>query len=105
MSDHGSHLPPGYRSGIITAITVLLGFSLTFLRFWGFESSGNWTPQSLISTAILILAVGLQIGALIRSLRLEDEEASEYRRTVAWFTASAVVLVVGLLLAGIEASM
>jgi phosphotransferase system glucose/maltose/N-acetylglucosamine-specific IIC component len=28
-------LPQGYRQGIITAITVLLGFALTFLRFWG----------------------------------------------------------------------
>ena len=41
-------LPPGYREGIITAITVLLGFSLTFFRFWGFEAEGQWTfPLSL----------------------------------------------------------
>ena len=35
-------LPNGYRQGIITAITVLLGFSLLFLRFWSFEAPGRW---------------------------------------------------------------
>lgn len=97
-------IPVGYRAGIITAITVLLGFSLTFLRFWGFESTGSWTIRSLISTAVLVLAVVLQIVALIRSLRLEDDRASEYRKTVAWFTASAIALLIGFLLAGVEAS-
>jgi hypothetical protein len=97
-------IPQGFRAGIITAITVLLGFSLTFLRFWGFEAPGKWTPRSVISTGILVLAVGLQIFALFRSLRLEDDEVHEYRKTVAWFIASAVVLVLGLLLAVVEFS-
>jgi hypothetical protein len=34
-------LPEGYRQGIITAITVLLGFSLALFRFWGFETPGS----------------------------------------------------------------
>ena len=33
---HRPHaLPQGFRAGLITAITVLLGFSLGFLRYWG----------------------------------------------------------------------
>ena len=36
---------------------------------------------------------------VFRSLRLEDEHRSEYRKTVRWFVASAVVLLVGLLIA------
>jgi len=28
-----STLPQGYRQGLVTAITVFLGFSLTFMRF------------------------------------------------------------------------
>ena len=34
-------LPVGYRQGVITAITVMLGFSLYFLRFWNFEATGT----------------------------------------------------------------
>ena len=94
-------VPQGYRQGLITAITVLLAFSLAFLRFWGFEVSGEWTTQSIIATLTLAVAVLLQIVALVRSLRLEDEHPTEYRRTVKWFTSSAVVLLVGLLLAAV----
>jgi hypothetical protein len=100
----GQSMPQGYRAGIITAITVLLGFSLAFLRFWGFEAPGKWTLRSVISTSIVVLAVALQIFALFRSLRLEDDEVGEYRKTVAWFIASAIVLLVGLLLAVVEFS-
>jgi hypothetical protein len=42
--------------------------------------------------------------ALFRSLRLEDENAVEYRKTVVWFIASAVALVLGLLFAVVELS-
>ena len=42
---------------------------------------------------------------LLAELRPEDDEEREYRRTVAWFIASAVVLLVGLLSALIDASL
>lgn len=102
--DQGRSIPQGFRAGIITAITVLLGFSLTFLRFWGFEAPGKWTLRSVIATGTLVVAVALQILALFRSLRLEDDEVHEYRRTVAWFIASAVALLLGLLFAVVEFS-
>jgi len=89
-------LPQGYRQGIITAITVLLGFSLTLFRFWGLEAEGEWTPQSIVAAGTMVIAVSLQIVALFRSLRLEDDDPDEYRKTVMWFTTSAVVLLVGL---------
>ena len=92
-------VPEGYRPGIITAITVLLGFSLAFFRFWGFEAPGEWTSRSVVATGTLVVAVVLQIVALFRSLRIEDDDEAEYRKTVRWFIASAVVLLVGLLIA------
>jgi heme O synthase-like polyprenyltransferase len=96
--------PAGYRQGIITAITVLLGFSLAFLRFWGLEASGQWTTRSILSTGTLIVAVVLQIVALFRSLRIEDDDEREYRKTVRWFVASAAVMLVALLLAMTESA-
>jgi hypothetical protein len=89
-------LPQGYRQGIITAITVLLGFSLGFLRFWGFEAPGQWTYRSIIPAITLVLAIVLQIIALYRALRLVDDEEHEYQKTVWWFIASAVALLLGL---------
>ncbi len=45
------------------------------------------------------MAVVLQIVALFRSLRIEDDDETEYRKTVRWFIASALVLLVGLFIA------
>jgi hypothetical protein len=97
-------VPAGYRQGVITAITVLLGFTLAFWRFWGLESPGSWTLRSLLAAVALVVAVSLQIVALFRSLRVEDDEVGEYRKTVRWFLASAVALLVGLLGAMLEAA-
>lgn len=85
-------LPVGYRQGIITAISVLLGFSLAFWRFWGFESPGDWNVGSLLVAVSLVAAVILQIVALFRSLRVEDDDVHEYRRTVRWLVASTVAM-------------
>src|SRR5262245_42064220 len=92
-------VPDGYRQGIITAITVLLGFSLALFRFWGFEAPGEWTSRSIVAAGTIVVAVVLQIVALVRSLRLEDENPNEYRKTVKWFGTSAIALLVGLLVA------
>jgi len=98
-------VPDGYRQGLITAITVLLGFSLSFLRFWGLEAPGSWTWRSIISTGVSILAIVLQLVALFRSLQVEDRSVIEYRKTVRWFICSAIALLLGLLLALVEFSM
>ncbi|AOB32068.1 hypothetical protein AKI39_17185 [Bordetella sp. H567] len=90
------NLPQGYRTGLITSITVLLGFSLGFLRYWGFDAPGEWSALSVLPGIALFLAILLQIIALYRALRLEDEAEDEYRQTVRWFIASAVLLLLGL---------
>jgi hypothetical protein len=92
-------LPQGYRQGIITAITVLLGITLGFFRFWGFESPGKWTLVSMIPAITLASAITLQIIALFRALDVADDDVREYRKTVKWFIASAIVLLAGMTLA------
>jgi len=92
-------LPQGYRQGIITAITVLLGFSLSFFHYWGFEAPGEWTFRSVLPAGVLVAAIGLQIVALFRSLRIADDDEDEYRTTVRWFVTSAVLLLISLLTA------
>jgi hypothetical protein len=90
-------LPIGYRQAIVTAITVLLGFSLLFLRFWNFELSGSWRAASVTASALMGVAVALELFALWRSLRVEDDDEYEYRLTLRWFLAGAIILALGML--------
>ena len=93
-------LPNGYRSGIITAITVVLGFSLLFLRSWVFELPGEWTPSGVFAAVILVLAIVLELITLWRSLQPEDEIYGRYRQTLRWFMGSTALLLLSLIIAG-----
>lgn len=98
-------VPAGFRQGLITAITVLLGFSLAFWQFWGLEASGRWNARALFAGVCLLVAVVLEIVSLFRALRIEDDAADEYRKTVQWFIAAALALVVGLAGAMVDAAL
>ena len=92
-------LPTGYRQGVITAITVFIGFSLAFLRFWAFEAPGEWTTHSIAAVVILLLPICGQIYALYRALLVEDDDESTYKVTIQWFVWSVVGMLVAVCLA------
>ncbi|MBS0432494.1 MAG: hypothetical protein JSS21_08855 [Proteobacteria bacterium] len=98
------YTPDGYRSGIITAISVLVGFSLAFMRYWGFEAPGDWKWHYAISTALMVGSVLMQLFALFRSLQVEDHEIPHYRVTIRWFVWGVLLMVIGLLFAAAEMS-
>ena len=97
-------LPVGYRQGVISAITVLLGFSLLFLRYWSFEAPGEWSLGAVVSTVLLAIAILLELVALWRSLQLEDDEPSEYRKTLRWFLASTILLLISIFFSALIAT-
>jgi uncharacterized membrane protein YidH (DUF202 family) len=92
-------VPNGYRQGVLAAISVTLGFSLSFLRYWGFEAEGDWTALSIIAVLVLILGIGLMIMALWRSLQVEDEYVDVYQTTLKWFLRSILVAFLSLVIA------
>jgi hypothetical protein len=96
-------LPQGYRQGLVTAITVFLGFSLSFVRFWNFEQSGAWTWSAVVPAVIVTAGVVVQIVALYRSLDVRDDDPVRYAATVRWFFGGLVVVVVGVVVATIVA--
>jgi hypothetical protein len=103
-ADQQRPIPVGFRSGIITAITVLLGFSFLFLRSWVFELPGEWTVSSAIAAILLLLAITLELTALWRSLQLKDDNVIEYQMTLRWFLASIVTLLISLVTAALSYS-
>ena len=94
-------LPNGYREGVITAITVMLGFSLYFLRFWNFEAPGAWTGLSVTAALLTLVSVALQLVALWRSLQVADDSEPVYRRTLQWFLAGIIAGLLGVAIASL----
>jgi hypothetical protein len=89
-------LPNGYRQGIITAITVVLGFSLLFVRYWDFELPGAWSVSSAIAAVLIGVAIVLEVVTLWRSLQIKDDDELEYAKTLRWFLVSTAMLLVSL---------
>jgi len=97
-------LPAGYREGIITAVTVIIGFSLSFVRYWAFEAPGDWTARSLIALVALLIPIAAEIYTLYRALLVEDDDEATYKVTVKWFIGSVCGMLVSVSLAAIVLS-
>ena len=97
-------LPAGYRQAVVTAITVLLGFSLLFLRYWNFELPGDWTISSVLAVLLLGLAIAFEFIALWRALQVKDDDELEYKKTLRWFLLASVLLFLSLLIAAVSYS-
>ena len=97
-------IPAGYRQGVVTAISVVLGFSLVFLRVWSFELPGEWDLLSIASAVLTGLAtLGLCV-TLWRSLQVEDDDVPVYKKTLRWFLGSTILLLMGVLLSALSYS-
>jgi uncharacterized membrane protein YccC len=56
-----------FRNGSITAIGVVVGFSLGFLSRWS-ALPAEWTPSDLISITLITLGLALQLKRYNRSI-------------------------------------
>jgi hypothetical protein len=85
-----SSIPPGYRQGFITAITVLLTASILYFRFAVFEpGSGDWSPLGVVAAVILGISTCIQLYTLWRALQPHDERIWAYTATLRWFAGSS----------------
>ena len=74
-------LPAGYRQGVLAVETIVFGFSLSFMKFWTFDTSGNWSLQGIAAILLLAASIVLQIHVMWRSLDPADSRLVEYERT------------------------
>src|SRR5262245_13032380 len=100
----GRPLPAGYRQGVVTAISVMLGFAPYFLRFWSLEAPGDWTWISLAAAVPTIISIACLAFALWRSLQVADDDEPVYRTTLKWFLAGVLLSLAGVLTSAIAIS-
>jgi len=93
-------LPAGYHEALVTAITVVIAFTLTFLLFWTVQSeSGCWTGLGIASAVVLVAGATALFVALRRALSLNNVRPAHYEMTVNWFFRGVVGLALALVLA------
>lgn len=83
-----------FRSGSITAISVVVGFSLGFLSRWS-GLPGKWAGSDVFAVAAITLGVSLQIKSLIDLLSIRSLILAFYERSIRIFVAGLALVAVG----------
>ena len=84
------------RNGSITALGVLLGFSIAILSEWS-NRPGKWELVGAIPLFLYGSSVALQVLALYRALQVPREMQAQHRRTINLAVIGLVVMFAGFL--------
>jgi len=87
-----------FRNGSLTAIGVVVGFSLGFLSRWA-GTPGEWTHADLVAVAAITLGIALQIKALADMLSRRSLVAARYDWSIRIFLSGLILVAVGVVLA------
>ena len=87
-----------FRNGSLTAIGVVVGFSLGFLSRWA-STPGEWAHADLVAVAAITLGIAFQIKALADLLSRKSLAAARYDRSVRIFLTGLVLVATGVVLA------
>lgn len=93
-----SRVDSTFRNGSITAIGVVVGFSLGFLSRWS-ALPGAWTHTDLVSVALITVGLALQIKALADLLLVSSLQLSRYNRSIRFFLTGLVLVGLGVVFA------
>ena len=83
-----------FRNGSMTAISVIVGFSLSFLTRWA-GIPGLWNASDLIGLTAIIFGIAFQILALAKLLLINSLLVQNYKRAVKLFLIGLALVVSG----------
>lgn len=83
-----------FRNGSLTAIGVVVGFSLGFLSRWA-GLPGDWSRSDLLAVSAITIGIVLQIKALADLLSVQSLVLSRYNRAIRFFLAGLILVAIG----------
>ncbi|MFT4128475.1 hypothetical protein [Labrys sp. WJW] len=87
-----------FRGGSVTAIGVVLAFSLGFLNNWA-SQPGTWIPEDLAAVFLIGGGIIFQVWALAGMLSPTSLQGLVYRRIVRIFLTGLILVSIGVLVA------
>jgi hypothetical protein len=84
-----------FRNGSLTAIGVVVGFSMGFLSRWA-GLPGSWSHSDLVSVGAITLGIALQIKSLADLLSVKSLILARYNRSIRFFLAGVIFVAVGI---------
>lgn len=91
-------IDPIFRSGSVTVVGIVLGFSLNFVSSWA-NNPVPWHSKHLLSLIPLVVGTGLQLKSLAGFLSLSSLNVGHYSRNKNYFMAGLLLVALGILIA------
>ena len=89
-----ARISPEFRNGSLTAISVIVGFSLSFLSRWT-GTPGKWHSADLFAVALIVTGSAAQIWSLGAMLFVSSMVAANYERAIRIFLVGLALVAVG----------
>ncbi len=87
-----------FRNGSLTAIGVVVGFSLGFLSSWA-TADGAWNWLDMVGVGFILVGIALQIWSLSGMLGVASLIRARYERLVRLFLIALCITATGVSLA------
>ena len=87
-----------FRNGSVTAIGVVLSFSLGFLNNWASQPA-TWKASDLAAIATIALGLGCQFRSLAGMLSIASLQLAVYKRLIRIFLVGLALVVGGVAIA------
>lgn len=87
-----------FRAGSLTAISVIVGFSLSFLSRWA-ATPGTWHRLDLAAVGVIVVGIACQVAALAALLRVGSLRLPVYNRSITVFLCGLALVAAGVLVA------
>jgi hypothetical protein len=94
----GERIDSTFRNGSLTAVGIILGFSLSFINSWT-SNPNDWSRIDILPMALLVLGTALQVKVLADLLARDSLLAVKYDRTRRMFLLGLAVVAVGIAIA------
>lgn len=96
--DQSEKIDATFRSGSMTAVGIILGFSLTFVSRWA-ANPNEWSRIDIVPLILLATGIGIQLKAFSNLMRRDSLIAARYDRTQRLFMVGLILLAVGIAVA------
>ena len=92
------HISPEFRNGSLTAISVIVGFSLAFLSRWA-GTPGKWHNADLFAVMLIVIGSAAQIWSLGAMLFISSMLIANYERAIKIFLVGLALVAIGVAVA------
>jgi hypothetical protein len=96
--DKPAEIDSTFRSGSLTAIGIMVGFSLGFLTRWA-GVPGGWSRADYAALALMTPGIVLQMVSLTMLLSIDSLELAKYNRMIRIFLAGIILVAAGVFIA------